>query len=128
MAETTLGDPEHTAAPVERPADMATASGADQSTAEADRPLARLIPLEEVADRLLLTRDGAYRLLRRAGLPYLLVGSRMGPRRRLHYRIGVTVGTFWRLLQLRAAGARRRGTWTEEDYRDVGLAPEAPES
>jgi hypothetical protein len=83
--------------------------------------LPRLVALEELAERGLWTRDGAYRALRRSGLPYLLLGSRMGPRRRLHRRVAVSERTAAALLSARVAGARRRGLWTPLDFRDLGL-------
>src|SRR5262249_13150159 len=102
------------------PPDMPAGSASDLWPG---RPLPRLVPLEEVAERGLWTRDGAYRALRRSGLPYLLVGSRQGPHRRLHRRIAVSERVAAELLHRRIASGRRRGTWTEADYRDVGLTP-----
>jgi hypothetical protein len=102
------------------PADMSADSSLGLASGQS---LPRLVPLEELAERGLWTRDGAYRALRRSGLPYLLIGSRQGPHRRLHRRIAVSERVAAELLHRRAAGSRRRGTWTEADYRDVGLKP-----
>jgi hypothetical protein len=79
------------------------------------------VPLEELAERGLWTRDGAYRALRRSGLPYLLVGSRLTARRRLHRRIAVSEATARRLLATRAAGSKWRGEWTAADMAELGL-------
>jgi hypothetical protein len=103
------------------PADVAADRGGDQGDG---RPLGRLLSLEEAAARLVLTRDGCYRLLKRSGLPYALVGSRMGPRRRLHRRIAVPEATFRGLLERRLASAQLRGTWTSADFAALGLEPD----
>jgi hypothetical protein len=83
--------------------------------------LGRLVPLEEVAERGLWTRDGAYWALRRSGLPYLLVGTRLGARCGLRRRIAVSPRTAVALLTLRAEAAKRRGTWTATDFADFGV-------
>jgi hypothetical protein len=97
------------------------AEGDGQVSGHREVELGQLVPLEEVAARGLWTCDGAYRALRRSGLPYLLVGTRLGARCRLHRRIAVSPRTAVALLTLRAESAKRRGTWTASDSAGFGL-------
>jgi hypothetical protein len=97
------------------------AEGDGQVGGHMEISLGRLVPLEEVAERGLWTRDGAYRALRRSGLPYLLVGVRHGAPCPLRRRIVVSPRTAVALLTLRAEGAKRRGIWTATDLADFGV-------